>query len=327
MWVDGPTDQAKMTSTFSQLVLHADDLGMSPAVDEGILQGFRRGLLTSTSLLSNAPDAAQALHEWKSLTADHAAGQLLSAESRKSLDDPGTPFDLGVHLNLTQGRPLTADRFPSELLDSEGRFPGIFRLFASLQRHGRRFHEAVLAELERQVQFVCDHGLTPSHLNGHQYIEMIPAITAIVETLLPRFGVKSVRVARERSLLRTTVLRGQPQRWPLAIVKRFFAERFRSRMDAMKMSHPDVFFGTAHAGSIDLALLQQFLAAARGISRVEVALHPGTASVGPCVTDQTDGWHDPLANARPHELAMLTSPELPAMLKTAGWRLGRLSLR
>ena len=47
---DGPTDR-----------LHADDLGMNRAVSDGIFQGFEQGLLTSTSLLSNAPDAARAL--------------------------------------------------------------------------------------------------------------------------------------------------------------------------------------------------------------------------------------------------------------------------
>ncbi len=307
------------------LILPADDFGMSRAVDEGIFQGFRRGLLTSSSLLSNAPNAAQALQEWKTLVADHAAGNLPSAEWRKSLDDPTTAFDLGVHLNLTQGRPLMGDRFPAELLDDKGCFPGIFRLFGSLQRYGQRFQEAVSAELERQIQFIFDHGLTPSHLNGHQYIEMIPAVTAIVEKLLPRFGIKNVRVARERSLFRTTVLRGQPQRWPLALVKRLFAQRFHSRMDALNISHPDVFFGTAHAGGIKLALLRQFLNAARGLSRVEVALHPGSAWADTNAQKSSNGWSDPLAQDRPRELAMLTAAELHSMLQTLGWKLGRLA--
>ena len=43
-----------------RLVLHADDFGMSRAVTDGILRGFQYGLLTSTSVLVNAPDAGRA---------------------------------------------------------------------------------------------------------------------------------------------------------------------------------------------------------------------------------------------------------------------------
>ena len=57
-----------MTASDSRrLVLHADDLGMSRRVSEGILQGFRGGPLTSASLLSNGPDAARALQRWGEL--------------------------------------------------------------------------------------------------------------------------------------------------------------------------------------------------------------------------------------------------------------------
>ena len=116
------------------LVLHADDLGMNRAVNEGILRGFRHGLLTSTSLLANAPDAAWAIQQWKTLADEQAAGQLPSAAVRRKLGDPNGPFDLGVHLNLTQGRPLTGRHYPAELLDPKGRFPGVFELFARLPK-------------------------------------------------------------------------------------------------------------------------------------------------------------------------------------------------
>ena len=122
----------------SCLALHADDFGMNRAVSDGILHGFRHGLLTSTSLLANAPDAARALSHWKELLADQAAGRLPSAEVRRRLGDPDCPFDLGVHLNLTQGRPLGGDRYPAELLDPQGRFPGVFLAVCTSAAVGRQ---------------------------------------------------------------------------------------------------------------------------------------------------------------------------------------------
>ena len=59
-------------------------------------------------------------------------GSLASMARRQRLQDPAQPFDLGIHLNLTQGRPLIGPRYPAELLDADGCFPGIFGLFRRL---------------------------------------------------------------------------------------------------------------------------------------------------------------------------------------------------
>jgi len=310
----------------SRLVLHADDFGMNRAVSDGVLHGFQHGLLTSTSLLANAPDAARALSQWKELLADQAAGRLPSADVRRRLGDPDYPFDLGVHLNLTQGRPLGGDRYPAELLDPEGRFPGVFSLFARLRRSGDKVREAIRDEWRRQIQFLCDHGLQPTHLNGHQYVEMLPAAAEIVPELMGQFNIKAVRVAWEPALLRNTALHGfRIDKWPLARVKHLFATRFRKLIEARGIAHPDAFYGTAHAGGVDLKLLRLFLASSQGHRLVEVGLHPGQSAGETSPEDQSNGWRDPLTLSRPEELRMLVSEELPRCLESSTWRLGRLA--
>jgi chitin disaccharide deacetylase len=200
-------------------------------------------------------------------------------------------------------------------------------LFARLRRSGERFRAAIRAELQQQVLVICDHGLPPTHLNGHQYIEMIPAISAIVPEVMERFGIGAVRVAEEPSLFRTTVLHGlRVWKWPLARVKHHFARRFRAMIDARKIAHPDAFYGTAHAGGVDLRLLRLFLASGRKHPLVEIALHPGEAGEEVSPDQKADGWGDPLAAFRPGELSMLVSDELPACLESLGWRLGRLAM-
>jgi len=190
-----------------RLVLHADDLGMSRAVNRGILLGFRDGLLTSAAILANAPEAEDAMTLWNALSADRRAGRLPSAAARRRLGEIDRPFDLGVHLNLSQGRPLGKD-YPGELLDSDGRFPGATGLFFRLLRYGRKHREAITAELERLVRFVVDRGPRPTHLNGHQYVEMMPGMAPVTAPLLDQFQLPMVRVAVARGLWRTTALRG-----------------------------------------------------------------------------------------------------------------------
>ena len=208
------------------IILHADDYGLNAAVTAGILHGFRHGLLTSTALLANAPHAAAAIAAWKDFAPRGAEQLSPSLALRRKLDDGGRPFDLGVHLNLTQGRPLTGDRYSAELLDGEGRFPGIFRLFGRLHRRAEtHFAAALRDELAAQIAWLVDHGVRPTHLNGHQYVELLPPVARLLPDLLARFAIPVVRRAVEPALARTTLWHGFRLRaWLLAAVKQRYAQ-------------------------------------------------------------------------------------------------------
>lgn len=297
---------------------------MNAAVTTGILRGFTHGLLTSTALLANAPDAEAAIREWRLLQGQHAAGRLASMEARTRLGEPRDAFELGVHLNLTQGRPLTRS-YPSELLDSAGRFCGVGRLFRQLRRPRPLFESALCDELSAQIEFLLDHRVHPTHLNGHQYIEMLPGLRIAIRTLLSRYGIRSLRVARECGLVRTTLLYGfQAKNWSLAQIKRYYANRFLRDVRHWNVDVPGAFFGTSHAGRVDLRLVRQFLDIANGSRVIEIGLHPALG-LSALDVDAEDGWSDPLVAHRPKELEMLTGPELVDLLESRGLTLGRLN--
>lgn len=317
------------------LILHADDFGMNAGITNGILRGFSEGLLTSTAVLANAPDAARALQCWIQVQQENERGTLLSSEVRASLERPGaapsnrdragTPFDLGVHFNLTQGRPLTGSKYPARLLDDEGRFPGIRPLFFRLLRSRPGEAGAIARELTEQMDFVRDHGLTPTHANGHQYVELIPPVGDLVCDLLPRCGINVVRMPRERPWWRTMIGGRLPVAGcVLAEVKRHFASRFFRRVSRSRLTSPESFFGAAHAGRIGIDELRFSLNAERFATTLEIAVHP-SAFDSDDVLAALDGWHDPLAALRPREMDVLTGSELRNVIWREGWRLGRLA--
>lgn len=308
-----------------RVVLHADDFGMNEAVSRGILQGLERGLLTSASVLTNAPYAAQALAAWKGLLQTQRAGGLPSNNIRRRLDDPQRPFDLGIHLNLTQGRPLTSARYPAELLDNAGCFPGPGGLFWRLRRRASRYQAEIEAELSAQIEFMLDHGLTPTHLNGHQYVEMMPGVARLVPRLMHKYAIPAVRVPLERRAWLASFLPGF--RWTnavLALAKRFYAARFRRSIECCGIAHPDAFFGSSHAGCIDLRLFRRYLHAPERFALAEIALHPGVTVEGE--PRRPDGWSDPLAMRRPDELKLLVSPALAEFFLSRRLRLGRVGM-
>ncbi len=308
-----------------QVVLHADDFGMNRAVTEGILRGFVDGLLTSTSVLANAPEIDDALSCWQKLHVHRSQSDLPSAAARRRLDDGLMPFDFGVHLNLTQGRPITGDRFPAALLDTEGMFPGIGAMFRRLVFNPDKYARAIDDEFSAQIEIVLDHRIAPTHLNGHQYIELLPGVGAVVMRLQARYAIPVVRVACESGLTRTTLIREfQVANWCLAHVKRSFAGQFRRQAAQAHSLFPAAFFGTSHAGRITLAKLRQFLALAPTQGITEIGMHPGLPAGRDACSARDVRWADPLAGLRPAELNLLTSPELIELFECCHVTLARL---
>jgi predicted glycoside hydrolase/deacetylase ChbG (UPF0249 family) len=298
---------------------------MNDAVTDGIIEGFFRGLLTSTSVLANAPGCTRALASWKDLQSRFAVGKLPSSDVRQHLNDSAAPFDLGIHLNLTQGRPLTGEKYPAELLDRRGLFPGIAVLARRLLIGGWNYRDFIEQELKAQIEVLLDHGVSPIHLNAHQYVDMFPVVASLLPALLARYAIPVIRVPWERSLTRSTLVHHfEPLNWCLGQIKRMFAFHHLLEMGRRGIAHPAAYFGTSHAGRIDLARMQIFIAAARpGLT--EIGMHPGCAAVSSETARSDDPWHDPLAAFRPRELTLFTSSELASLLEAQQIELGRLS--
>jgi predicted glycoside hydrolase/deacetylase ChbG (UPF0249 family) len=292
---------------------------MNRAVNAGILRAFREGCLTSTSILANAPEAESALVGWRELESERESFGLPCADLRWSLGDAGRPFDLGLHLNLTQGRPLTRD-FPAALRTANGDFLPIGQLYLRLFALEGRYADGLRSEIDAQVEWLLDRGMTPTHVNGHQYIELIPAVARVLADVLTKHDIARVRFPCETSLAATTLVKGHPVAWLLGLVKRSHAARYSRFMKRTGFRASDRFFGTAHAGRVTPALLRHWLRYTHQDS-TEIGLHPAEELRGPSPA----GWNDPLAALRPQELAWLVSPELPVQLRQAGCRLGRIA--
>jgi predicted glycoside hydrolase/deacetylase ChbG (UPF0249 family) len=313
--------QTRLCSRYRFIAFHADDLGMNSAVDEGVFDCFEHGVLTSTSILANGPSAAAALEQMKVL---NASSKNHESPMRLELGDPGAPFDLGVHLNLVQGRPLTGDRYPSELLDDEGRFVDIGKLFWNVITSGSRWIDAITAELSAQIAWVVDHGVQPTHVNGHRYVELIPGVGEAMLSLLPRYSIPVVRSPLESGLWRTTMSTRGFAAWSLAHAKRTLARRFDRLIRRANLKRGGQYFGTAHAGNVTLDSLRRWLAGRPVQRECEVGIHPGCPAQS-TLSEEQDGWHDPLAALRSAERDLLCSAELVELLAEHRCELSRLS--
>jgi predicted glycoside hydrolase/deacetylase ChbG (UPF0249 family) len=218
-----------------RVIVNADDLGMSPAVDAAIFAGLDAGYLTSTTVLANGPTAERALAE-------------LAAFPRASV---------GVHLNLTEFAPLTGS--VEHLLGPDGRFD------PESCSVGPGDAAAVAVEWAAQIGRVRDAGLRVSHLDSHQHLHQHPALFSVLGGLRERFGIPRIRGMGALRPPHTT-LRSRVG----AVAQRARADHFIGRLRRDGALTTDGFASVsvflAHASSSGLPA---------GWRTVEVMAHPG----------------------------------------------------
>jgi predicted glycoside hydrolase/deacetylase ChbG (UPF0249 family) len=159
-----------------RLIVHGDDFGLAAAVNEGITQAHRHGILTSTSLI--ACGAAF----------DHAVSW--------SRETPS--LDVGVHLTLVEEEPLQPPSSIPTLVTDSGRLHRNAWTFTRRYVTGQISLREVRLELDAQIRRVTEAGITPSHLDSHQHLHALPGIMRIVVELARRHQIAAVRLPRER---------------------------------------------------------------------------------------------------------------------------------
>ena len=144
-----------MTKMRKYLIINADDFGLSPSVNQGILESYRASIVSSATLMTNMPGFEDAV-------------QMAKAE-------PG--LGVGLHLNLSYGRPLTdASRVPS-LVKEDGTF-----VYHPDDTTVPWTADDVRTELTAQWQRFLSTGLTPTHIDSHHLVHALePAFSVVVE--------------------------------------------------------------------------------------------------------------------------------------------------
>lgn len=134
-----------------RIVLCADDYGQALAISQGILALIKQGRLTATSCLVNTP-------YWE----EHAKWLLPFKDK----------VDIGLHFNLTEGKPLSSG-YVSEQGEA---FYSINKLLM-LSFLRRVSQSAIEAECHAQIdQFEAATGFLPRYLDGHQHVHQFPVI-------------------------------------------------------------------------------------------------------------------------------------------------------
>lgn len=236
-----------------QLIITSDDFGLSPGVNAAVERGWREGILTGASIM---PGGA-------------AFDEAVEIARR----NPG--LQVGLHLTLVQGTAvLPPDRIPG-LVDESGSFTDNPVSAGMRYFFDKGLYKPLQREIEAQIVKVREAGIALSHIDGHLNIHQHPTVFAFLQELMPRYGISSYRLSRERL---THNLRFDRERiMGKAVESVIFgslANHCRPRLDRLGIRYAAEVKGVLNSGRMTEAYLLPLLDGLRD-GLTEIYFHPG----------------------------------------------------
>lgn len=145
------------------LIVNADDFGLNAAANAGIIECHLAGNVTSTTLMANGSSFNEAV----ALAHEHPE------------------LGIGLHFNLTWGKPLLAAAAVAPLVGSDGHFLQRSQL-GKRALLGQLPLAVVERELEAQFQHLRAHGVQVTHVDSHQHVHAFGPIFSAVARLCAR---------------------------------------------------------------------------------------------------------------------------------------------
>ena len=269
-----------------QLIISADDFGLSSGVNRAVEQAWREGLLTCASIMPGADAFDEAV--------------------RIARRNPG--LQVGLHLTLVHGRAvLPPDSIP-DLVDQSGCFSD--NPVASGLRYfiDRGLYCQLKREIEAQIVRVLDAGIPLTHIDGHLNIHLHPTVFMILTEMMPRFGISSFRLSRERLAHN---LRFDRERRVGKTVERIIfgslAKNAQPRLADLKIRYAAEVKGVFNSGRMTEAYILNIIEDLQD-GLTEIYFHPGILPDAEITRRMPDYRHA-------EELAAITSPAVKDRLK------------
>jgi hopanoid biosynthesis associated protein HpnK len=279
-----------------KLIVNADDFGLTDGVNRAILEGHNNGIITSTTLMANG----------------------MAFDSAVAASSTTPALGVGVHLNLTQGRPVTpASQVPSIVTSDGSLYPGPGIL--ARQILSRRVKAGdVETELRSQIEKVASSGIRITHLDSHKHIHLLPPVFNVVVKLAREYGIDCIRCPIEHAPGALGPLLSGQSGWP-RMARQYLLSRGLSTLAGLQankvtdagLHRPEHFYGLSQTGFLDATILAQLLRALpEGTS--EIMCHPGY------VDEALMGTRTRLQVEREAELDALTKKDIRELVREMG---------
>jgi predicted glycoside hydrolase/deacetylase ChbG (UPF0249 family) len=265
-----------------QLIVNADDLGLTVGVAQGILDAHLNGIVTSASLMVNMPAAEESV----SLVLEKAP-----------------ELGIGLHINFTAGAPCSPPEQVPDLISDSGAFrPKLEQVKNLYSVDAGQLEVELAAQLCRFEELV---GRPPDHLDSHHHITYLNPRTAdMVSELARGLGVPIRKAIPDRqTALATAVELGLAPDEAQAAVK---VDELLAAVSVRDVVMPDHFIAGFFGQRATMGdLLNLLIDTQAGVT--ELMCHPG-------LVDESLRAISSYADRRADELRILTHPSVRELI-------------
>jgi predicted glycoside hydrolase/deacetylase ChbG (UPF0249 family) len=233
--------------------VNADDFGIAPGVNRAILELHAAEVLTSATLMAQAPATEEAVN--------------------MALAMP--TLGVGCHVVLVDGMPVAEPARISSLVDRKAGLlhstVGTFlkRLFTARIRSSE-----VEAETTAQIALLQSYGLRPTHIDTHKHMHMFPAVLRPVLRAAKAAGIRAVRNPFEPLWSVNATSNAPELRRAQVIFLRRYESKFRQIIAEEGFTTTDGAVGVLATGTVDIATVNALISAMPE-GTYELVSHPG----------------------------------------------------
>lgn len=277
-----------------RLIINADDFGLTAGINRAIVEAHRDGIVTSATLMANGKAFQDAV-------------QLAASVPR---------LDVGCHVQLVDGSPISGPSLVPTLVDSSGNFRRQLTGFAWAALQDKIAPGEIEMEATAQIRRLSAAGLTVSHLDTHKHAHMFAPVLQPLLRAASACGVPAVRnpFAPAAALPGGLVVR-RPGLWKrsaqVRLLRACMAGDFRRSVEKAGMLTPDGTLGIEVTGALDGRLFEA-IAARVPEGTWEFVCHPGYDDFELATVPTR------LRESRQKELAILTSEAARTALQRHG---------
>jgi predicted glycoside hydrolase/deacetylase ChbG (UPF0249 family) len=154
-----------------QVIINADDLGISEEVNDAIFDLMAQHRISSATVMANGPALRQA--------------------ASKISHFPRCSF--GAHLNLTEFEPVKSGSGAMLLTDDDGL---LSRTSVGKGRLRPKLLLAMYQELCAQIERLGAAGIRLSHFDSHHHVHTKAQLLPVLKAVQKRFGIRKVRISK-----------------------------------------------------------------------------------------------------------------------------------
>lgn len=267
---------------FKRLLVNADDFGLSPAINAGIIRSHLDGIVVSTSMV--------------------ASGAAFDEAAQQASLYPA--LGVGVHLTLVEENAVAPPpKIPS--LAPNGMLPRTYGELVKKVLSAQIRISDIEREFRAQIEKCLAAGLNPTHLDSHQHTHALPLLFPLVVRLANDYAIRGIRI---------------PRGWPT--LRDVSAPRFAGKCALCLFAHSDAvlfpmksrlttrrFAGLFETGNLTEQSLLRILNGLQA-GTTELVCHPGYADLS--------GPYEKWGARRELELATLTSASIQDAIRAQG---------